>query len=73
MARILSLFIAIVVAIAFTATAPRLLPVLAENHLLLRVVRFTVILTTLTLVRALFKSAGPTQVVDEEHQTMTYR
>jgi hypothetical protein len=73
MARILSIFIAIVVAIAFTATAPQVLPVLAENHLLLRVVRFAVILTTLTLVRALFKSAGQTQVVDEEHGTMTYR
>jgi hypothetical protein len=73
MSRIFSLLIAIVVALAFTVTAPRIFPVLAENHLLLRVVRFAIVLITITLVRALFKSEGQMAAVDEEHRTPTYR
>ncbi len=73
MSRVVSIVVAIAVAIAFTAVAPSLFPALAANHLLLRVVRITIILATIALVRFLFQSASQPSAIDEDPGPASFR
>jgi heme/copper-type cytochrome/quinol oxidase subunit 4 len=54
MSRMLLIAFAIVVSLTFTALAPSIVPALAENRTLLRVVRFLVVLVAIRLAMVLF-------------------
>jgi len=73
MSRIFAIVVAIAVGIAFTAAAPQIFPALAANQTMLRVVRITVVLITLTLARLFFRSLAQPQVVEDDRPPLTSR